>query len=266
MVMVEVRAVEFAVESGVIRVNMPDRATLLAEVARRLSAGEGFALATINLDHLVKLREDAAFRAAYLAQDLVTADGNPIVWMSRAAGRPVSLVPGSDMVEPLCRVAAAAGVGVALVGGRAETLARAATELEARVPGLKVVLQVAPPMGFDPAGEGADAVLRQVAASGARLCFLALGAPKQEILAARGRQAAPAVGFAGVGAGLDFIAGAQARAPGWVRMIAMEWLWRAASNPRRLARRYWRAGLAFPGLWYAAWRSRGTQGPHVPGQ
>lgn len=247
---------QFAVGDVVIRVNVPDRAALLSAVGRRLAAGEGFALATLNLDHLVKLRGDAGFRAAYAAQDLVTADGNPVVWLSRVAGRPVSLVPGADMVVPLARVAAEAGVGVALVGGRAEVLETAAERLAAEVPGLRVVCRIAPPMGFDPTGGAAEAVLREVAASGAGLCFLALGAPKQEVLAARGRVIAPGVGFAGVGAGIDFIAGAQVRAPGWVRAIAMEWLWRAASDPRRLAGRYWRSGLALPGLWRQARRLR----------
>jgi N-acetylglucosaminyldiphosphoundecaprenol N-acetyl-beta-D-mannosaminyltransferase len=248
--------VQFAVGDVVISVNVPDRAALLAEVGRRFAGGEGFALATLNLDHLVKLRGDGAFRAAYAAQDLVTADGNPVVWLSRVAGRAVALVPGADMVVPLARVAAEAGVGVALVGGREEVLAVAAERLEAEVPGLRVVCRIAPPMGFDPQSAAAKAVLRQVADSGAGLCFLALGAPKQEVLAARGRGIAPGVGFAGVGAGLDFIAGAQVRAPGWVRAVAMEWLWRAAGDPRRLAGRYWRSGVALPGLWWQARRLR----------
>jgi exopolysaccharide biosynthesis WecB/TagA/CpsF family protein len=249
--------VEFEVGEAVIGVNVADRDALLAEARRRLAAGEGFALATLNLDHLVKLRTDAAFRAAYQAQDLVTADGNPVVWLARRAGREVALVPGSEMVEPLCRVAAELGLGVALVGGRDAVLAEAAQRLEARIAGLRIVCRIAPPMGFDPLSAAAEGVLQEVAISGASLCFLALGAPKQEILAARGRRVAPHVGFAGVGAGIDFIAGAQVRAPGWVRAIAMEWLWRAAGNPRRLAGRYLRAGMAFPGLWLQAGRKRG---------
>ena len=62
-----------------IAVTHPDRASVLAEVEARLAKGAGFALATINLDHLVKLRRDEEFRHAYAAQDLVVADGNPIV-------------------------------------------------------------------------------------------------------------------------------------------------------------------------------------------
>jgi exopolysaccharide biosynthesis WecB/TagA/CpsF family protein len=253
--------VEFTAPPHRIAVNMPDRARLLAEVAGRFAAGRGFALATINLDHLVKLRRDPAFAAAYAAQDLVVADGNPIVWLSRLARRPVALVPGSDLVVPLAQAAAAAGVPVALVGSTEPALAAAARALAARAPGLTVAAQIAPPMGFDPDGPGAGAVLDRIAQSGARLVFLALGAPKQERLAARGRAVLPAVGFASIGAGLDFLAGTQARAPVWVRAIAMEWLWRMLSNPRRLVGRYADCALILPGEAVRAWGQRGRPGP-----
>ncbi len=235
---------------------MPDRAALMAEVGRRFAAGEGFALATINLDHLVKLRRDAAFAAAYAAQDLVVADGNPVVWLSRLARRPVALVPGSELVVPLAGLAARAGVAVALVGSTEGALRAAGAELERRVPGLRIAARIAPPMGFDPDAPGAAAVLERIGTSGARLVFLALGAPKQERLAARGRAALPAVGFASIGAGLDFLAGTQVRAPAWVRAIAMEWLWRMLSNPRRLARRYAECALILPSEAARAWQMR----------
>lgn len=241
---------------AVIEVNMPDREASLAEVRRRFRAGEGFALATVNLDHLVKLRAEPAFRAAYAAQDIVVADGNPIVWLSRLAQKPVALVPGSEMVLPLAALARAEGVTIALLGSTDEALAQATPAIEAT--GAKVVARIAPPMGFDPNGEEAGRMLAEVRASGARLCFLALGAPKQEMLAARGRLDAPEVGFASVGAGLDFLAGRQKRAPKWVQRIAMEWAWRAASAPARLVPRYARCFAILPDEALKAWRQRST--------
>lgn len=235
---------------------MASKSALMADVARRFAGDDGFALATINLDHLVKLRRDPVFAEAYAAQDLVVADGNPIVWLSRLAGRPVELVPGSDLILPLAQAAADAGVSVALLGSTEPALTAAALALQARVPGLNVAACIAPPMGFDPAGPGADLVLEQVRSSGARLVFLALGAPKQERLAARGRRVLPDVGFASIGAGLDFLAGRQTRAPQWVRAIAMEWLWRMLSNPRRLAARYAECAVILPGQAVRAIRLR----------
>lgn len=247
---------QFGFGSTQINVNIANSAMLLATVLARFRAHQGFALATINLDHLVKLQTSDTFRAAYAAQDLVVADGHPIVWLSRLAGRPVSLVPGSDMVRPLARAAAKAGVGVAFVGSTEASLAAAAKQLMIDAPGLNVVLRVAPAMGFDPQSEAAASILADLAARGAGLCFVALGAPKQEAFAARGRLLAPSVGFASVGAGLDFIAGSQTRAPIWVRRMALEWLWRALTNPARLFPRYVACALILPSQIRAALRLR----------
>ena len=229
-----------------VAVNVADWAALERQISSRLQAGEGFSLATINLDHLVKLRQDARFRDAYAAQDLIVADGNPIVWMSKLAGRRVSLIPGSDAILPLVRLAAAQGKTLGLVGSTDDTLAAAKAYLEREVPGTRVVATVAPPMGFDPTGASADAVLRELAAAKADIAFLALGAPKQELFAAYGRNKMQNVGFVSIGAGLDFFSGAQVRAPAWVRAIAMEWLWRALSQPARLIPRYARCFVILP--------------------
>ncbi|APZ52497.1 WecB/TagA/CpsF family glycosyltransferase [Salipiger abyssi] len=238
---------DFSIAGERISVNVPTWAALQARVAERLAQRQGFALATINLDHLVKLRASQVFRRAYAAQDFVVADGNPIVWMSRLAGRPVELIPGSDAILPLARLAAKHGVGVALVGSTEPALAAAKSYLEREVRDLEVTLIIAPPMGFEPAGEAADAIFARLTSSGAGLCFVALGAPKQEIFAAAGRRKAPQIGFACIGAGLDFFAGTQRRAPGWARRFAVEWLWRASYSPRRLLPRYAKCLAILPG-------------------
>ncbi|MGX9355709.1 WecB/TagA/CpsF family glycosyltransferase [Roseobacteraceae bacterium S113] len=246
----------FGFGETVIEVNVPYRAALLQHVTRRFAASEGFALATINLDHLVKLSTSVEFRDAYAAQDFVVADGNPIVWLSRLAGRSVELLPGSELVVPLAQRAVASGVPVGLVGSTDEALAGAAEALKAAAPGLEVVAMISPPMGFDPDSTAADEIFATLSASGARMVFLALGAPKQEIMAARGRLMAPQIGFASVGAGLDFLAGTQKRAPKIVRRLAVEWLWRLATNPKRLFGRYMKCIAIMPGQTKAALRQR----------
>lgn len=230
-------------------VNFPTEAALLADIEARLKGGQGFAIATLNLDHVVKMRRSGAFRRAYLAHSHVVADGNPIVWLARLAGRPdVALVPGSELITPVAALAARLGTPLAFLGSTEPVLKAAAEQLTKDHPGLKVAACLAPPYGFDPESPAADALLDQVAASGARICLLALGAPKQEQLAARGLARHPQLGFLSIGAGLDFIAGHQTRAPVWVRRIAMEWLWRMLGNPRRLARRYLDCALVLPSL------------------
>lgn len=235
---------------------MPTRAALFRSVEDRLAQGQGFALATLNLDHLTKLPDDPAFLAAYRAHEMVVADGNPVVWLSRLARQPLELMPGSEMILPLCELCARMDLPVALVGSSDAALAGACAALKTRVPGLRVSYTHAPPYGFDPEGPQADAVFVALRESGAALCFVALGAPKQEIFAARGRKMAPAVGFASIGAGLDFLSGHQVRAPKLMRMLALEWLWRALQSPARMVPRYARCFAILPGLALQALRER----------
>ena len=232
------------------------RDTLLAEIKARLEAGAGFSVATLNLDHVVKLRSDPAFARAYSRMSHVTADGNPIVWLSWLAGHPLELTPGSELVDPVAATAVRAGVPMALVGTTDAALASAAETLAGRHPGLSVALTLAPSMGFDPEGPEADAAIERIGASGAGVCILALGAPKQEIFAARAQERLPRVGFLSVGAGLDFVAGTQVRAPALVRAFAAEWLWRLGTDPRRLARRYASCLAILPGLAHEALSAR----------
>ncbi|MGF1445358.1 MAG: WecB/TagA/CpsF family glycosyltransferase [Pikeienuella sp.] len=246
----------FTFGSSAVRITTPTAADLFSDLVGRLSRGEGFAVATLNLDHLVKLRRSERYRRAYAAQTHVVADGNPSVWLARLAGERVDLVPGADLMTPLLALAAERGVPVAFCGATEETLARSQAALEAAHGGLRVVSRLAPSFPFDPDGPEADAVIAKLGSSGARLCLLALGAPRQEILAARAHAALPHIGFVSIGAGLDFAAGTQRRAPVLFRRMALEWLWRALQDPRRLGPRYLACALILPSLTLAAVRHR----------
>ena len=246
-------------------VTVPNRTALLADLRAHLAAGQGFSVATLNLDHVVKLARDTAFRQAYMAQSHVTADGNPIVWLARLAGqKDVELVTGSDLVAPVAALAAETGTPVALLGANDETLGAAADTWRARHEGLDVVLTHVPPMGFDPDGPEAEVAIAAIRDSGAKLVFLALGAPKQERFAARAQTELPGVGFLSSGASLDFVAGTQTRAPRWVRRLALEWLWRLISNPGRFLGRYAACFAILPGLVFRALNTRRQQKVSAP--
>lgn len=233
-------------------VNTTSGRDLLRGIGDRIGSGGAFAVATLNLDHVVKLRTRPDFRAAYGQHAYVVADGYPVVWLRRIARAPVELVTGADLVDPLMAMAARRGIPVAFLGATDDTLRAAADALEHRHPGLKIVARIAPPYGLDPDGPEATDALDTLARSGARLCLLSLGAPKQELLAARGLRRVDNCGFVSVGAGLDFVAGHQRRAPRWMRRVALEWLWRFLNDPRRLAARYLACFRILPGLVWQA--------------
>ncbi|MGI1662019.1 WecB/TagA/CpsF family glycosyltransferase [Palleronia sp. KMU-117] len=239
-----------------VRLNSPSASVLLADLEQRLLDGRGFSVATLNLDHLVKFRRLPGFAESYAGMSHVTADGNPVVWLARLAGQRVKLTPGSELVEPVVEMASRLGVPVGLFGTTDASLDAAAKALTRRYPDLRIVARLSPPMGFDPAGTEAEAMIETLFRSGARVVFLALGAPKQEILASRIARAHPEIGTLSIGAGLDFLSGAQNRAPLWVRKLALEWFWRLMQSPGRLWRRYRDCFLILPGLTIATMRLR----------
>jgi exopolysaccharide biosynthesis WecB/TagA/CpsF family protein len=102
----------------------------------------------------------------------------------------------------------------------------------------------------------ADTYILQLEYGDIGLCFLALGAPKQELFAAHAVSKLDHVGFVSIGAGLDFIAGTQTRAPKIIRLIAAEWLWRLLTNPRRMGLRYAHCIEVMPRLSWSAMKVR----------
>jgi N-acetylglucosaminyldiphosphoundecaprenol N-acetyl-beta-D-mannosaminyltransferase len=224
----------------------------LAETAELICRHAGSEAAdivfTLNLDHVVKMRKDLAFRAAYERAPLITADGFPIVLACRLQGKRVSRVTGSDLIGPISAEAARCGKSVYLFGSSLPILIKASRVLEESNPGLRIAGFFAPPQGFDPASEESRQCIAAIGDSRADLCFVALGAPKQEKFADYGRSLLTTTSFVCIGAGLDFIAGAQVRAPTWMQRWGLEWLWRAASDPQRLAYRYLLCMGALPGI------------------
>jgi len=231
-----------------ININYYNQNDVLQYVNSLAEKRQGYALATLNLDHVVKLKHDEDFFQAYRKQDIVVADGFPIVWLGKLAGRKIQRTAGSELVMPLMQEAAKKGLSIAIVGTTDDVLKEAKIRLSKLIPELKVVYTFSPPLGFDPNSEQAKKILWQVRNSYASVCFVALGAPKQEIFAARGREIAPDVGFVSIGAAIDFIAGKQKRAPAWICAINMEWFWRMMSDPTRLFVRYAKCMAIFPSL------------------
>lgn len=237
---------EFRVDG--IAVNLLSMPHAVSSIVTAAARGSGFCVFTLNLDHCAKLRADPLFRHAYQRADLVSADGFPIVLLGRLNGIPVRRTTGADLVMPMCMAAAHQRMPVFLLGPNANVLHRSQAQLIRRIPALSIAGSYAPGPNFDPCSMDADIAIERIRQSGARLCLVAIGAPHQEIFAARCADRLPNVGLICVGAALDFIAGTQARAPQFFQNHGLEWLWRLSSNPRRLSTRYLRCAGTVPRL------------------
>ena len=84
-----------------------------------------------------------------------------------------------------------------------------------------------------------DDYLSLAIAQRSELIVLGMGMPKQEAVAAalRSKLGFPCTIVCG-GAIIDFLAGRTSRAPLWMRRAGMEWMYRLATEPRRLSHRY----------------------------
>lgn len=231
-----------------ITINVPTMRTAISSIMSAAQKGQTFSVYTLNLDHVVHLNSHDDFREAYRRARFVSADGFPIVVLGRLAKAPIRRTTGADMVEPVCEEASRRGLPIFLLGSDPETLNVSARRLTEQFDGLQIAGMHSPGRGFDPYSAEADDAIERVRASGARLCFLALGSPRQEIFAARCLDRIPGIGLLCIGASLDFIAGTQVRAPRLAQRMGLEWFWRAVLNPKRLAPRYARCVAVLPWL------------------
>jgi N-acetylglucosaminyldiphosphoundecaprenol N-acetyl-beta-D-mannosaminyltransferase len=161
-----------------------------------------------------------------------------VLWAARLLRTPLpAKISGSDLVMPLLRRAAERGHRVYFLGGAPGVAELAKSKLEAALPAIRIVGTDASRIDVNALGE-ADEVAERIRLAAPDLILVALGAPKQEIWSyTRAERLKPAV-LIGVGASLDFVAGIQKRAPRWMSKVGIEWLFRLAQEPRRLAARY----------------------------
>jgi exopolysaccharide biosynthesis WecB/TagA/CpsF family protein len=191
---------------------------------------------TPNADHLIRFHEDQNFRSAYSDAAYILQDSRFLAHLFRLTkGVNTRVCPGSDLTERLFRGVITPNDRVVLIG------ASAAQAESLRVQfGLKDLRHHNPPMAFIKDSDATEACLQFVEASSPfRFCFLAVGAPQQEMIAQRLKTRGVARGLCFcVGASVDFLTGAEKRAPVVMQRLGLEWLFRLLQNPRRLARRY----------------------------
>jgi N-acetylglucosaminyldiphosphoundecaprenol N-acetyl-beta-D-mannosaminyltransferase len=222
-----------------------------------VGSGQGGSVFTPNVDHLVQLEapENELFREAYEAASLNLVDGQPLIWASYLLGSPLpEKVSGSDLIVPLVRRAEQRKWRVYFIGGAPGVGALAAEKLKEQYD--VDIVGIESPM-VSKTGEPADGqvVIERMAAKRPHLVFVAFGAPKQELFIRRALPAIrPAVAI-GVGAGFDFIAGKMRRAPRWMSKSGLEWVFRLAQEPRRLAKRYLLDDPKFASILYRTLRA-----------
>ena len=219
-----------------------DMESVVARVVEAAWERRFFQIATVNLDFLVHSRRDDEVRSVLAESHINIPDGAPLVWAAQLVGRQgATRVAGADLVPLLMGVAAREGLRVFLLGGENDAASEAAVQLVARHPELDVAVFEPPRASVDEMDHAK--ILRLLEEAQPHILLVAFGHPKQEKWIYRNRHSLPMVTM-GVGCCLDLIAGRQSRAPKWMQQSGLEWGYRLAHEPRRLARRYATDGLS----------------------
>lgn len=216
-----------------------DEAVTVETVEEWIRRGERHWVDVCTVHTVMECRRDARLREIVNTSGLSTPDGMPLVWLCRLAGETeTERVYGPDLMLALCRRSESAGHRHYFYGGRSDVLEDLVGSLRARFPGLRIAGWHAPPFRAADAAEDSE-VLEAIDASGADVVWVGLGTPKQDYWVGRHRERLerPAALIA-VGAAFDFHAGRLAQAPAWMQRSGLEWLFRMAHEPRRLAHRY----------------------------
>ena len=200
-------------------------------------------VAFLNAHCVNTIFRDAAYRHALEEANRIFVDGIGMRIAAKLAGTQLKEnVNGTDLLPVLCAEAARSGIGLFLFGGGEGIAAEAARRSHEAQPDLVIA---GTHHGYLSGPDEEARVIDAMNASGAGIILVGLGIPAQELWIARNRHRIAAPVVIGVGGLFDYYSGRIARAPLVMRRAGLEWLWRLAMEPRRLANRYILGNMQF---------------------
>jgi N-acetylglucosaminyldiphosphoundecaprenol N-acetyl-beta-D-mannosaminyltransferase len=220
-----------------VRVDAVDYESAIARILRWARQGRSSYICCACVHSIMVAHDSSEYRNAMRNADLVTPDGMPLVWLLRWLGiANATRVCGPDLMPRVLEAAASGGIRVGFYGGTEGVLHQLVDRAKSLFPGLRVTYAVSPPFRPLTPKEDADTT-SAIIDSGSQILFVGLGTPRQDPWMNVHRGRIPAV-MLGVGAAFDFFAGSKRQAPRWMQRSGLEWLFRLATEPRRLWRRY----------------------------
>jgi N-acetylglucosaminyldiphosphoundecaprenol N-acetyl-beta-D-mannosaminyltransferase len=219
-------------------VDAVDRESAVARVLDAAREGRPYGVTALAVHGVMTGVDDDEHRYRLNHLDLVTPDGQPVRWainLLHGAGL-TERVYGPDLMRDVCRAAAGADLPIYLYGTTDETLKRLRIALEVSYPGIMVAGSSPSRFGRTTPDEKEE-ITRRIVGSGARIAFVGLGCPRQEVFAYEYRDELRMPVIA-VGAAFDYLAGTLREPPAWVQRWGLQWLWRLVQDPVRLWERY----------------------------
>ncbi len=198
--------------------------------SRIINESSSAMIVTANALCLYRTRKDPVYSDVVRSSWLTLPDGAGLVWAMKLLGIPVvERVAGIDFMHGLSRLSAAEGWPIYLLGSRPGVAEEAGQRLKDLYPGLIVA---GSRDGYF-SDEDDEEIVDRIVASGAKVLFVALGMPKQDLWLNKHLQSMNGVIGVGVGGSLDVVSGRLKRAPALWQKMGMEWLYRLIQEPKR---------------------------------
>jgi N-acetylglucosaminyldiphosphoundecaprenol N-acetyl-beta-D-mannosaminyltransferase len=202
-----------------------------------MEMNSGAYICVSNVHMCMEAFDNPSFCKIVNEADLVVPDGKPLVWAQKLLGaKNASQVRGSDLLLNVCTESERNGTPIGLYGGTKNSLQDFTAFLNKKYPKLNIPFAESPPFR-ELCHKEDENYIRQINDSGIKVLFVGIGCPKQEKWMATHKDRLNCV-MIGVGAAFDFFSGQKKHAPRWMQKAGMEWLFRFASDPKRLWKRY----------------------------
>lgn len=212
-----------------------------AAVARIIDAavnGRPYSISALAVHGVMTGVDDGEHLARLNQFDLITPDGQPVRWaMNWLHDTELpDRVYGPRLTLEVCRAAAERGLPVYFYGSTQDTLDHLAERLPTLAPGITIA-GMRPSKFATSTEDELDVIADEIRATGAKICMVGLGCPRQEVFVFENAQRLSMPALA-VGAAFDFHAGLAKEPPAWVQRSGLQWAQRLLANPKRLWRRY----------------------------
>ncbi len=212
---------------------------LVKQLEQHLGSCESTHIVNLNPHHFLISQIDERFAEICHSGDIVIADGIGIKIASVLGERQIqNRFTGLDLMKRLCALSADRGYSIFLMGGKDGIAHQCADNLLKEYPSLTIAGVYEPPVADDIENYDNDEIVHQINSARPNILFVALGAPKQEKWIERFRSVLEVPILMGVGGSFDILGGKFPRAPHWMQLLGLEWLFRLGIEPRRLASRY----------------------------
>lgn len=221
-------------------IDVPITGTNMSEcvefLTRHIDELHGEYICVSNAHTSVMAHDDPSYWACQADSLMSVPDGKPLSVVGRKTIESMGRVTGPDLMREIFNISLQQGWSHYFYGNEQKNLDALKNSLQEEYPGLEIAGME--PSVFRPLSDSEKRDLsRRIADSDADFAWIALGAPRQEVLMHE-LKGGPQPLMIGVGGAFNVLAGVVPEAPMWMQNLSLEWLYRLIQEPKRLFKRY----------------------------